>query len=263
MGRASARLIGAVLATLCVPWPPGRAHSAGYPVSAYAGTLPLAAMKRNAEVAVLREKLVQVCALSPLTVEAALAILEVRRGQARDIGPATREWELSGNGLIARGRAGISGGTPYVEIVPARALEVSFEDVASAFLDAFYAMDSVEGHIGEDSVASVVVRNYHIFRVDAGELRIGIRTSVPEETPLQTLKARQDGWATGMGVNPRRELLREILISGDRMIGDHHVALGGGPPRSLRDLREMSRRKAAASQAQKPATAAPAVPQPR
>jgi hypothetical protein len=193
--------------------------------------------------------------MSPLTVDGALTILGLRRGRALTAGPVSWEWEVAGNDLIARARAGDSGG-PYVEIAPAPRLALSFEDLAPAFIDAPYFMDSTTGHLDEDTLHAVVTSNYHIFRVAAGELRIRIPSLIPAGTPMQMTKARQEGYATGMGVNPRREPVEVVLMTvTDRDRGAQFDT-------TLRQRREIYQSRAAraaarASQATTPATTPP------
>jgi hypothetical protein len=156
--------------------------------------------ERDADAARLRGKVREVCALSPLTLDGALAILGLRRGRALKSGPVNWEWEVAGNDLIARARAGDSGG-PYVEITPAPRLALSFEDLVPAFIDAPYFMESTTGHLDADTLHSLVTSNYHIFRVAAGELRIRI----PKSDPGWNANADEDGAAGGLCHRDGRE----------------------------------------------------------
>jgi hypothetical protein len=227
----------------------------------HAGILDAAAVvsataKRDSDIAILRQRIVEVCALSPLTVEAAVDALGLRRGPARAGGPVNWEWGLEGSHLVVDAVAGVTAGTPYVELLPVRALDMSFEDLVSAFLDSPYYMHSQEGHFGEDSVANVVTGNYHIFRVKAGELKIYVPTPPSDRTPQRTREAYEDGYATAMGTNPRRESLTTVLISGERRISDWLM------DRTLRELRDRHKRRSAPSSAKRGSSAATTKPAP-
>ena len=183
------------------------------------------------DVARLQELIQRLSALAPLTIEGATALLGVQRYNEIQGSPVNTEWQLTSTDLVAGGRAGISAGIVYVEIRPAPALRFSFEDLAAVMMDAPYLMKPSRAHGGYESEQDVIVANYHIFRVKAGEMKVRIPASATKGISQTTL-AIQDGHAVARGTTPSPNLLQGIVISTDNIDSRWR-----GPTRTLRSVR--------------------------
>jgi hypothetical protein len=168
---------------------------------------------RRDTVALLKARIVAVSALNPLTPESIIAALGAEAGPPEMLSKYRREWTLRPSDLYAGGTIAQTKDRVFVEFTPAKALQVSFEDLVGGLLKVPYYSDLREAHHGEDSVATRVYAVDHVFLVTAGELRIQVPTSVPAEATNQSVKALEEGFATTRGLNSRTVRVDTILIT--------------------------------------------------
>lgn len=202
---------------------------------------------RDASVARLKDQLQRLCALSPLTLEGATAVLGVRLENGSKSSPVNTEWQMTSTEVLAGGRAGVSAGAVYVEIRPALSLRFNYEDLAVMLLDAPYDMNHIWAHGPEDGGGTEIATTYHIFRVKAGEVRLEIPFLGVDGRKPHRRSAIDDAYDAAYGKMQPPTLLHKILIT-----SEVRSSRGQADVRTLRSMRSLVNRR-------KPGTKTPPV----
>jgi hypothetical protein len=188
-------------------------------------------------VAMLQRQLLALTALETVTVQSLTDALNARVGPPVQVTPYRREWPLLPSTLIAEGQI-VQAGTDlvYVEVVPAQALNLSFEDLAIVLAKLPYYLESRSGHVGVDSVASRIYAIDHRFRGKAGILDVQIPTRLPDDTPDREVKAIREGYAVASGATSR-----DVRVASIQFRTPGQVGWPDGRTRTLDEFRKLKR----------------------
>jgi len=170
---------------------------------------------RQVKVAELQRRVLAVSNLPQLTPEAIMDALGVEVDTPKQVTERRKEWSVLPSELYAGGRIVQAGDWVVVEVAPAAALQVSFEDLAGGMLTLPYWRDDAEAIVGEDSGETRVFAVNHLFLVPAGQLAVQVPTTVPEHALDHDVKAGREAHETTIGVVSRTVRVGSILVNNE------------------------------------------------
>jgi hypothetical protein len=170
---------------------------------------------RQLKVAELQRRMLAAARLPQLTPETIMDALALEVDPPRMISDRRREWSVHPSELYAGGRIVEAGDWVVVEVAPAAALQVSFEDLASGMLTLPYWRDDAEAPVGEDPAERRLFAANHMFLVPAGMLAVQVPTTVPAHALDHDVKAAREAHQTTIGLISRSVLVGTILIDNE------------------------------------------------
>jgi hypothetical protein len=163
--------------------------------------------------------------------QAVVPILGSTLGPPKAVTPYLTEWDIAPTELIAGGT--VTRGQDSVELLvkPAPSLAFAFQDLETLLLDFPFYFESLQSHVGEDSMATAARALRYIFRTPRGQITLDEPVTIPPETHMQVIAAEAQGWDALSGRSQRRSVLSEISVGGQ------WAALWDPPRRTLRAFR--------------------------
>lgn len=188
------------------------AVAAAAPRSPVAGRTPA----QRERVVRLQQRVLALAAVEAVTVQSLASALGVQLAPPVQIHEYRREWPVLPSDVFADGTITEAGRDIIVSMKPAPALQLAFEDLAPTLSALPYFMESPSRHIDAHSLATRVYAIDHTFEGKGGVLRLQIPTTLPADTLDHDAKARDQGYASMYGTNPRIVLVETIHFTTDR-----------------------------------------------
>ena len=128
--------------------------------------------ERRENLATLRQQIRTFTTLEARTVDDVVRGLGMRIGPAIQVHEHRREWPIQPSAALEGGTIMEGGRELIVKLQLSRGLNATFEELASVLMDVPHFMDALEGHHGEDSLATRVLAIDHSFKVRGGHLTL-------------------------------------------------------------------------------------------